>query len=423
MSEITVSESKDYFIKDGKPFFYLADTIWMAFSKLSESEWRDYLHYRKVQGFNVVQVSLFPLDHDNSADENELLPFMKNEDGTPDYYVRNDAYFNKVEKMIAVAAEYGITVALHLVWAHHIPDSWASKGHEERVIPEAQLYPIYSYAVERVKKYHPVYAISGDVRFENQAVTDYCMKVLKIVNELDNGALTTLHIAPGEQPDDSLIYNPALKFYSYQSGHSFLDQDNPEKFSAQFLKQPVKRPIVNTEPSYEGHKDGFREGRFRAEDVRRMAWSSLMTGAKAGITYGAHGIWSCHRRENFFNNTSFSGIPYDFGTALRFPGAWDYSFAKAIFEYAKLYDIQPAQELLENPIPGCYCCKAEDKLTVYLPYNSEVILKKDVSKWNSRMIILEDHNVGVPVYYEREGKTIISVHDFNSDVLYLFSRN
>lgn len=49
----------------------------MAFSKLSESEWRDYLHYRKVQGFNVVQVSLFPLDHDNSADENELLPFMK----------------------------------------------------------------------------------------------------------------------------------------------------------------------------------------------------------------------------------------------------------------------------------------------------------------------------------------------------------
>ena len=408
MSEITVSESKDYFIKDGMPFFYLADTIWMAFSKLSESEWRDYLHYRKVQGFNVVQVSLFPLDHDNSADENELLPFMKNEDGTPDYCVRNDAYFNKVEKMIAVAAEYGITVALHLVWAHHIPDSWASKGHGERVIPEAQLYPIYSYAVERVKKYHPVYAISGDVRFENQAVTDYCMKVLKIVNELDNGALTTLHIAPGEQPDDSLIYNPALKFYSYQSGHSFLDQDNPEKFSAQFLKQPVKRPIVNTEPSYEGHKDGFREGRFRAEDVRRMAWSSLMTGAKAGITYGAHGI---------------SGIPYDFGTALRFPGAWDFSFAKAIFEDAKLYDIQPAHELLENPIPGCYCCKAEDKLAVYLPYNSEVILKMDVSKWHGRMIILEDHNVGVPVYYERDGKTIISVHDFNSDVLYLFSRN
>ena len=27
MSEITVSESKDYFIKDGMPFFYLADKV------------------------------------------------------------------------------------------------------------------------------------------------------------------------------------------------------------------------------------------------------------------------------------------------------------------------------------------------------------------------------------------------------------
>lgn len=422
MSKITVSEKKDYFLRDGRPFFYLADTVWMAFSKLSESEWRDYLHYRKIQGFNVVQVSLFPLDHDNSEDEGELLPFEKNEDGTPNYYLRNDAYFNKAEKMTAIAEEYGITVALHLVWAHHIPQSWASKGHEERVIPRGQLHSIYSYAVERMKKYHPIYAISGDVRFESQAVTDYCTEVLNLIDELDRGALTTLHIAPGEEPDESLIHNPALKFYSYQSGHSFLEQDNPEKFSACFLRQPIKRPIVNTEPSYEGHKDGFREGRFRAEDVRRMAWSSLLTGAKAGITYGAHGIWSCHRRKNRFNNASFSGIPYDFGTALRFPGAWDYSFAKAVFEGANLYEIEPAQELLENPIPGCYCSKSADKVAVYLPHNSPVILKMELGKWRGRMIILENRNVGVPIYSEKGGKTILSVHDFNSDVLYLFQR-
>lgn len=422
MHKITVSESKDYFLRDGKPFFYLADTVWMAFSKLSESEWRDYLHYRKVQGFNVVQVSLFPLDHDNSEDEDALTPFMRNRDGTPNYSLRRDAYFDRVERMTAIAEEYGITVALHLVWAHHIPDTWASKGHKERVIPEGELYPIYSYVIKRMKKYHPIYAISGDVRFENQAVTDYCTQVLKIVDELDHGALTTLHIAPGEEPDKSLVGNSVLKFYSYQSGHSFLDQDNPEKFSAQFLRQPVKRPIVNTEPSYEGHKDGFREGRFRREDVRRMAWSSLMTGAKAGITYGAHGIWSCHRRKNHFNNASFSGIPYDFATALRFPGAWDYSFAKAVFEEAGLYDIKPAQELLENPIPGCYCSEAEDKLAIYLPHNSPVVVNRDISKWRGRMIILEDHNVGVPIYHEKDGKTILSVHDFNSDVLYLFKR-
>ena len=121
--------------------------------------------------------------------------YLDNTEATP--------YFNKIEKE---TRDYMFTSV--------------SYTHLDVYKRQAQLYPIYSYAVERVKKYHPVYAISGDVRFENQAVTDYCMKVLKIVNELDNGALTTLHIAPGEQPDDSLIYNPALKFYSYQSGHS-----------------------------------------------------------------------------------------------------------------------------------------------------------------------------------------------------------
>ena len=112
----------------------------------------------------------------------------------------------------------------------------------------------------------------------------------------------------------------------------------------------------------------------------------------------AHGIWSCHRRKNHFNNASFSGIPYDFGTALRFPGAWDYSFAKSVFEEAKLYDTEPAQELLENPIPGCYCCKAEGKVAVYLPYNSEVILNVDVSKWHGRMIILAVSYTHLDVY-------------------------
>ncbi len=77
---------------------------------------------------------------------------------------------------------------------------------------------------------------------------------------------------------------------------------------------------------------------------------------------------------------------------------------------------------MENPIPGCYCSEAEDKLAIYLPHNSPVVVNRDISKWRGRMIILEDHNVGVPIYHEKDGKTILSVHDFNSDVLYLFKR-
>ena len=33
-------------------------------------------------------------------------------------------------------------------------------------------------------------------------------------------------------------------------------------------------------------------GRFQAEDTRKAAWSSILSGACAGVAYGAHGIWN-----------------------------------------------------------------------------------------------------------------------------------
>ena len=35
-------------------------------------------------------------------------------------------------------------------------------------------------------------------------------------------------------------------------------------------------------------------GRFHQFEIRRAAWQSILTGAFAGITYGAAGIYSWH---------------------------------------------------------------------------------------------------------------------------------
>src|SRR3569833_2876049 len=42
--------------EDGRPFFWLADTAWLMFNKLTPDEIKTYLHDRHEQGFNVVQV-------------------------------------------------------------------------------------------------------------------------------------------------------------------------------------------------------------------------------------------------------------------------------------------------------------------------------------------------------------------------------
>ena len=35
MTRFQVSPTKDYLLKDGEPFFYLADTVWAAFGSLT----------------------------------------------------------------------------------------------------------------------------------------------------------------------------------------------------------------------------------------------------------------------------------------------------------------------------------------------------------------------------------------------------
>ncbi|MBC8932636.1 DUF4038 domain-containing protein, partial [Escherichia coli] len=66
--------------------------------------------------------------------------------------------------------------------------------------------------------------------------------------------------------------------------------------------EPIK-PVINSEPCYElmGYSRQ-KYGRFSREDVRKAAWQSVLSGAIAGISYGAHGIWSWHEEGSTFGS-------------------------------------------------------------------------------------------------------------------------
>ena len=57
---LKISKNKQTLLKDGKTFFYLADTCWSAFTNISDEEWDYYLYKRKVQGFNTIQINILP---------------------------------------------------------------------------------------------------------------------------------------------------------------------------------------------------------------------------------------------------------------------------------------------------------------------------------------------------------------------------
>src|SRR5689334_25337229 len=56
VQHLAVSDNHRFFVNEkGEPFFWLGDTGWLLFSKLTREEAEKYLEDRRQKGFNVIQ--------------------------------------------------------------------------------------------------------------------------------------------------------------------------------------------------------------------------------------------------------------------------------------------------------------------------------------------------------------------------------
>lgn len=418
MENLKISESKDYFIKGKEKFFYLADTCWSAFTNANFDEWEFYLNFRKSQGFNALQIDLLP-QWDRSESENHIEPFETLKDGSWNFNKKNPDYFDRVEKMVEMAVERNFIPALVLLWCNYVKGTWGTKLTPSRIMPLEFVEEYVNYTGERYGKYSPIFIISGDTDFQTEEAIDYYLKALNTIKKVCPECLTTMHLCGGfyNLPEE-FVNSPDLDFYMYQSSHG-TDQTLPYKLAIEFYKKPVKRPIVNGEPCYEGICYGNNRI-FTNFDVRKAMWQSLLSGAKAGITYGCHGIWPWHKTgKNWKQNYQ---PPYDWRIALFFPGAWDASYIKWIFEEFDLFDIQPANEKLIGDNQEIRISKGKDKIVIYTPSNWEIkfILDKNEKIKKSLGIELETRKVFIPEIEIQSEEVKIKKSPFNSDILYIF---
>jgi len=247
-----------------------------------------------------------------------------------------------------------------------------------------------------------------------------------------------MHLTPSiDGIPEAFVRCRDLDFYMYQSGHTFEEQTNSYRFAQVFYNMPVKRPIVNGEPCYEGSGRAFRRERFSAFEVRMAIWQSLLSGAKAGVTYGAHGIWSFHRKDMRFTSEDFSGRPFPWREALRFTGAWDAAFAKWVYETFSLFTMEPKNIIENNPdkaraalqninmkpawetgdMDGFRMSENDRHVIIYAPYNFDVVVNGDYREYDYSIIILADRRLAKPQVIFKDGKTIFKMHSFNSDIL------
>ncbi|QGQ94996.1 DUF4038 domain-containing protein [Paenibacillus psychroresistens] len=425
MSKVSVSANKQYLIKDGKPFFYLADTVWSVFSNTTLEEWETYLNYRKMQNYNTLQISILPLFHDASSTYTGEYPFEMDEEGIWNFYQPNKLFFEKAEKMVSMAYDKGFVLTLVILWNNFVPGAWANRIASAYTMPKAAVKAFTEFAVKLFTPYDPIYFVSGDTSFESEEIIDYYQIVLDTVKSVVPEALTALHVVGNYHVlPQQFIDSEKLDLYIYQSGHNLEDQHLNYGLAEAFLSKTVQRPIINSEPCYEGHGHGSRYGRFGAFDLRKAFWWSTLSGASAGFTYGAHGIWSWHKAGAEFNNAGWSKVPLDWQSALRLQGAWDVGYSAWLFQQYELFALKPAQHLLITPYPEIRVAASEglDKIAVYIPYNNEVQLDLDMSEYDFVFIELEKRNILKLDISVEAGVTTIAMSDFNADVVVIANK-
>jgi len=299
---LKVSDNARYLVHDdGTPFFYLADTAWASFGNVPLELWEPYLRYRKMQGFNALQISILPITHDRSVGPGLIEPFARKENGAYDFSQRNEVYFVKAEKMVQMAVDYGFIPVLGVLWCCYAVQR-SDPNPNRMTLDEVREFA--TFAATRFARFDPIFFISGDTpQYDDEEIERYRV-ALDAAKAVHPSALYTMHIAGRRVLDERLI--DGIDFYMYQSGHPGGGQQSAQELAKKFQELP-RKPILNGEPCYEGHgRMGVEDrNKFCAFDVRRATWQSLLAGASMGITYGAQGIWSGQVK----GNTSLLELP------------------------------------------------------------------------------------------------------------------
>ncbi|HEU5326738.1 MAG TPA: glycoside hydrolase family 140 protein [Thermomicrobiales bacterium] len=342
--------------EDGSPFFYLGDTAWAIFYRLTREEADEYLRDRAARGFTVIQAVAL-----NDEFGGMTLPNAYNElavqDGDPGR--PNEAYFAHMDWIIDRAAVLGLYVGLLPTWGDNVNKP------ARRVFTPASAVAYGEFFGRRYRnRTNLLWILGGDSRPDGPEAVETWRALARgiaigVTGQEDYTALLLTYHPPGgtfrppaTSSGEFFHTEPWLAFNMIQSGHR-IGNHNWERIAEDYARQPAK-PVLDGEPCYEDHldlHDPARE-RFSAWHVRQRAYWALFAGA-CGHTYGHDTIyrfWIPGREGG-----PLPQVPWREGLAAA--GADDMRHARALLESRPFFSRVPDQALLlhdqaESPVVG-----------------------------------------------------------------------
>ncbi len=345
---LKVTENGRYFSCGDTPFFWMGDTAWLLFHRLTEEETRNYLRNRKELGYNIILADfLHSPEQKNCAGEAALV------NGDFNRINRDGGFWKHVDSVIRIAEELGLYIGILPVWGSSIVAGGS--------LNEENLDTYMDFILDR---YHDapniVWIVGGDVRGDvNPGLFERMGQRMKQDNP---GRLVGYH--PFGRTSSSLWFHEAkwLDFNLFQSGHRRYDQtelgawdDNAAAegcfgedcwryVERDYGKKPAK-PVLDGEPSYEWVVQGLHDKKqpyWKAADVRRYAYWNVFAGA-AGHTYGHNSIMQFY--DNLSEEGAF-GARYLWSDAVHHPGGAQMIHLKRLMQSVDFTHGRPAEDYL-----------------------------------------------------------------------------
>jgi hypothetical protein len=328
---------------DGKPFFYLGDTAWELFHRLTLEESGRYLDDRAGKGFNVIQAAvLAELDGLHTPNAEGELP-LKDDDPTKP----NEAYFRHVDAVVAMARDRGMFIGMLPTWGDKVNKAWGVGPVIFNAI-NARQYGLF--LGRRYRDWPNILWILGGDRNATGSM-EVWKAMAEGLREGDGGRhLMTYHPAGDHSSSEWFQDEPFVDFNLLQSGHGRRDGANFAMIEKDYGLRPVK-PTIDGEPRYENHPVAWKPeefGWFDDYDVRQAAYWAVFAGA-AGHTYGCNDIWQMKTpaREPV---SLARGVWYE---SLHLPGAGEMRYLRRLMESRPYFSRVPDQGLIpDNPAEG-----------------------------------------------------------------------
>jgi len=340
--QLKVSENKRFLVySDGRPFFYLGDTAWELFHRLTREESAFYLENRADKGFTVIQaVAIAEFDGHTVPNAYGDLP-LENLDPAKTGATGPSNYWTHVDYVVEQAQALGLFVGLLPTWGRYLHDKVVDG---KPLFNETNAATYGEWLGKRYRDKAIIWILGGDRSCDTEEQKAIIRAMALGLRKGDGGShLITFHPPGGVGSSKWFQDAEWLDFNLRQNGHGTEFTGRYDQTGKDYDRSPTK-PVIDGEPLYEGHPISFNAkslGHSIAADVRRPLYWDLFSGA-CGHTYGHHSMWQFWQPGR--NPINDPLLPWR--EAIDAPGANQMQWGRKLMESRPMLSRMPDDEII-----------------------------------------------------------------------------